>query len=386
MQMSKNDERMKNAACTQIPFARCFSQNEPMDAKKIAEAFDFESKIISLSERKSGHINSTFFVNCEDGRYVVQRINKQIFKKPDEIMANTVGVTDHIRKKLLASGGDAKNGTLQFVKSGKNYYYVDDEGEYWRAYRFIDGDCREHCDSADLFEHAGAAFGEFQQQLADYDPTTLFEAIPDFHNTVKRFEALEAAIAADVAGRAASCAEEIAFIRARKNDCAFIVDGLASGKFLLRVTHNDTKLNNLILSKETGEGLCVIDLDTVMPGSLLYDFGDAIRFGASTAAEDETDLSRVEISTDMFAAFTKGFVGSLTESITREELQALPEAARVITLEQGIRFLTDYLAGDTYFRIHREGHNLDRARNQLKLVADLEAKRKELDAIAAAYL
>ena len=357
-----------------------------MDAKKIVEAFDFESEIISINERKSGHINSTFFVNCEDGRYVVQRINRRIFKMPEEIMANLVGVTDHIRKKLLASGGDTKNGTLQFVKSGKNYYFVDDEGEYWRAYRFIDGDCHERCDSPALFEHAGTAFGKFQQQLADYDPTTLFEAIPDFHNTVKRYEALEAAVSADVAGRAADCAAEIAFIRARKSDCAFIVDGLASKKFPLRVTHNDTKLNNVILSKETGEGLCVIDLDTVMPGSLLYDFGDAIRFGASTAAEDEADLSKVEISTEMFAAFTKGFVGSLAQSITKEELLALPEATRIITLEQGIRFLTDHLAGDTYFRIHRAGHNLDRARNQLKLVVDLEAKRDTLNAIVAAYL
>ena len=356
-----------------------------MDTRKIAESFDFQSRIISFDECKAGHINNTFFVECEDGRYMVQRINKRIFKEPEQIMKNVIGVTDHIRAKLAAVGGDTKNGTLQFVKSGESYCYVDDEGEYWRAYRFVDGKCYESCDSAELFSRVGAAFGEFQYQLADYDATTLFEAIPDFHHTVKRYEALEAAIAADVCGRAAECAEEIAFIRARKNDCAFIVDGLATGKFPLRVTHNDTKLNNVIMDAKTGKGLCVIDLDTVMPGSLLYDFGDAIRFGASSAAEDEKELDRVFVRTDMFAAFTEGFVGALKGHVTKAELRAFPESARVITLEQGIRFLTDYLQGDTYFRTRREGQNLDRARNQLKLVADLEAKRAELDAIMAPY-
>ena len=356
-----------------------------MDTRKIAGSFDFESGIVSIEECKVGHINNTFFVECEDGRYMVQRINKRIFKDPERIMANVVGVTEHIRAKLAASGGDTKYGTMQFVKSGSRYFYVDDEGEYWRAYRYIVGNCYDSCDTPELFYHAGVAFGEFQYQLADYDATTLHEAIPDFHHTVKRYEAFEAAVAADVCGRAAECAAEIAFIRARKGDCAFIVDGLATGKFPLRVTHNDTKLNNVIMDPQTGKGICVIDLDTVMPGSLLYDFGDAIRFGASSAAEDERDLDRVFLRTDMFAAFTKGFVEALGDRVTRAELCAFPEGARVITLEQGMRFLTDYLQGDTYFRTKREGQNLDRARNQLKLVADLEAKRAALDAIMAPY-
>ncbi|MBQ9801744.1 MAG: aminoglycoside phosphotransferase family protein [Clostridia bacterium] len=357
-----------------------------MDTKKIVSAFAFSSRVTSIDECKIGHINSTFFVNCEDGRYVVQKINKGIFKNPAEIMANVTGVTDHIRAKLAAVGGDTKNGTLQFVKSGDRYYHIDEEGEYWRAYRFVDGNCYQTCDTTELFCRVGAAFGEFQNQLADYDAATLFEVIPNFHHTAKRYEAFETAAMADVCRRAKDCAEEIAFIRARKTACAFIVDGLATGKFPLRVTHNDTKLNNVIMNKETGEGLCVIDLDTVMPGSLLYDFGDAIRFGASSAAEDETDLDRVYVKTEMFEAFTKGFVTSLKKSITKEELLALPEAARVITLEQAIRFLTDHLQGDTYFRIHHEGHNLERARNQLKLVADLEAKMPTLQAIVNQYL
>lgn len=300
-------------------------------------------------------------------------------------MANLVGVTDHIRAKLAADGGDVQNGALQFVKSGEHYYHIDDNGEYWRAYRFIDGICYESCDTPSLFTRVGTAFGNFQNHLSDYDISTLYEAIPDFHNTAKRYEAFEAAVAADICGRAKECAAEIAFIRARRKDCSFIVDGLASGAFPLRVTHNDTKPNNVIIDKKTGEGLCVIDLDTVMPGSLLYDFGDAIRFGASSATEDETDLDKVYVRTEMFDAYTKGFVTSLSDSITKEELRALPEGARILTLEQGMRFLTDHLQGDTYFRIHREGHNLERTRTQLKLVADMEKKHSVLQGLVAQY-
>ncbi len=357
-----------------------------MDIMSIAAAFDFGTEIRSVTECRVGHINSTFFVDCIKGRYVLQRINKGIFRDPPKMMENLVGVTDHIRRKLALSGGDVENGAMQFVKSGDHYYHVDKKGDYWRAYRFVDGNCYQSCETRDLFSRVGAAFGTFQNQLADYPAETLHEAIPYFHDTTKRYAAFEAAVAQDVCGRAASCEKEIAFIRGRKDACSFIVDGLKNGRFPLRVTHNDTKLNNVIMSKETGEGLCVIDLDTVMPGSLLYDFGDAIRFGASSAAEDETDLEKVFVKLDMFDAFTKGFVTSLGTSITKAELLALPESARVLTLETGIRFLTDHLQGDTYFRIHREGHNLDRARNQLKLVADLEEKMPQMMKTVEQYL
>ena len=357
-----------------------------MNATQIAAAFDFGKKISAVTECKFGHINSTFFVDCKGDRFVLQRINKSVFRDPPKLMENLVGVTDHIRRKLALSGGDVQNGTMQFVKSGDRFYCVDDEGEYWRAYRFVDGNCYQSCDTCDLFARAGAAFGNFQNQLADYPTETLHETIPDFHNTPRRYEAFEAAVAEDVCGRAAACAEEIAFIRARRDACSFIVDGLADGRFPLRVTHNDTKLNNVIMDKETGEGLCVIDLDTVMPGSLLYDFGDAIRFGASAAAEDETDPEKVFVKLDMFDAFAKGFITGLGGSITKNELLALPESARVLTLETAIRFLTDHLKGDTYFRIHREGHNLDRARNQLWLVADLEKKMPQMTQTVKQYL
>lgn len=357
-----------------------------MNATEIAAAFHFGKEISAVTECKFGHVNSTFFVECGEDRFVLQRINKSIFRDPPSLMENLVGVTDHIRKKLALSGGDVQNGAMQFVKSGEHYYHVDGEGEYWRAYRFVDGNCYQSCATRDLFARVGAAFGNFQNQLADYPTETLHETIPDFHHTPKRYEALEAAIEADVCGRAAACAKEIAFIRERRDACSFIVDGLADGRFPLRVTHNDTKLNNVIMNKETGEGLCVIDLDTVMPGSLLYDFGDAIRYGASSAAEDETDLEKVFVKLDMFDAFSKEFVTSLKDTITEEELLALPESARVLTLETAIRFLTDHLKGDTYFRIHREGHNLDRARNQLKLVADLEEKMPQMMETVKKYL
>ncbi len=357
-----------------------------MDPTRIAAAFDFDGAVRNVSECTFGHINGTYFVDTEKERYVLQRINKNVFKKPWEIMENVVGVTDHIRKKLAAAGGDVKNGALQFVRSGDRWYYVDEAGEYWRAYRFIAGDCYQFCDSADLFSRVGRAFGHFQNQLADYDAATLHEVIPDFHNTVRRYEAFEAAVKADVCGRAAGCRAEIEFVRARREACGFIVKGLQTGRFLLRVTHNDTKLNNVIMDKKTGEGLCVIDLDTVMPGSLLYDFGDAIRYGASSAAEDETDLDKVFIKPDLFEAFTKGYLAGTEGAMTREETLALPESARILTLETGIRFLTDHLAGDTYFRIHHEGHNLERARNQFKLVQSVEEQRPALDGIVKKYL
>ncbi|MBR7112084.1 MAG: aminoglycoside phosphotransferase family protein [Clostridia bacterium] len=357
-----------------------------MDTKKIASAFDFGSPILSVDECLLGHINNTFFVHCQNGSYVVQKINTVAFKKPHEVMSNIVRVTDHVREKLRMAGRDAKNGTLEFIKSGDRYFHVDDEGNHWRVCRFVDGSCFDSCDDPLLFYHAGKAFGEFTSQLSDFDATSLFEPIPDFHDTVKRYEALERAIQKDACQRAAECEAEIAFIRERKDACSFIVKGLENGTLPLRVTHSDTKLNNVILNKETGEGLCVIDLDTVMPGSLLCDFGDAVRYGASAAAEDEEDLSKVFIRTDMFEAYTKGFLAGLNGNITRAEAEALTEGARILTLELAIRFLTDYLEGDVYFRTKGGKHNLIRARNQIKLVEDIEKQYETLQAIVKKYL
>ena len=357
-----------------------------MDTRNIAAAFDFDGEILTVEECLTGHISKTFLVTTADATYIVQQMNKEVFQYPERVMENVVGVTNHIRKKIALRDGDIKNGTLQFIPSGEHYYHIDEEGEYWRAYRFVEGTCYQSCPSPEVFEKVGEAFGQFQSDLSDYDATSLFTSIPDFHNTAKRLEAFERAVFNDDCKRAGACAAEIAFIRTRREACSFITDGITMGQYPIRVTHNDTKLNNVILDPRTGEPRTVIDLDTVMPGSLLYDFGDAIRFGASTAAEDETDLDRVELDVSMFEAFTKGFLKRVGNNITREELLALPESARIIALEQAIRFLTDYLSGDVYFRTTHEGHNLERARNQMKLVSEIEAKRSQLNDIIQRYL
>ncbi len=353
-----------------------------MNITDIVTRFHFGPEVTEIVENKIGHINSTYIAKTADGeRYVLQRINKNVFKHPEYVMENIVLVTDHIRKKLQDQGKDFENGTLNFLSCGENHYIIDENGEYWRAYRYIDGNCYQSCDSTELFEKVGIAFGNFQCMLADFDASLLKESIPNFHNTPDRYRLFELAVKEDAASRAASVADEIEFVRARRNDCSFIVDGIENGIFPLRVTHNDTKLNNIVMDKNTGEGLCVIDLDTVMPGSMLYDFGDSIRFGASSARDDETDLDKVYFIPEMFEACAKGYIKGLGGSATQAEILAFPEAARIITLETGIRFLTDYLNGDKYFRILYAEQNLNRARTQFKLVSDAEAKADQLLAI-----
>lgn len=346
-------------------------------------------KPINIEVCEIGHINTTWFLTVEGGKkYVLQKINRLIFKQPEVVMNNIVAVTDFIRERLRAAGGDVERGALNALRSDSGkHYYVDDEGEYWRVYDFItDATCYLSADSTELFSKVGYAFGHFQRQLADFDASVLGETIPDFHNTAVRYQTFLRAVEADICGRAASVADDIRFVTDRAEKCSFIVDKIANGTLPLRVTHNDTKLNNIMMDNTTGEGICILDLDTIMPGSVLYDFGDSIRFGASSAAEDETDLSKVYVREDMFRAYAEGFLKGLDGSLSEDEIRALPMGAYVITLETGIRFLTDYLEGDTYFRIHREGHNLDRARNQFKLVADMEAKMDSLNAIVAEFV
>jgi len=356
--------------------------------REIAAQFAFSAEPTAFDLCENGHINGTYFVTCADGRrYILQKINTHVFKQPDEVMANIIGVTEFLKEKIEAAGGDPERETLTVIGTVEGgVAYVDAEGGYWRAYLYIEGATSHQSANAELFAQAARAFGHFQRQLADYPADTLCETIPNFHNTVSRMENLKASVAADRAGRAASVADEIAFALAREAQCGFIVDGIASGTLPLRVTHNDTKLNNIMIDDVTGEGICVIDLDTVMPGSVLYDFGDAIRFGASSAPEDETDLNKVYVRTDLFDAFTAGFVEGLDGALTEAELRALPMGAWMMTFEVGIRFLADYLDGDVYFRTHYPTQNLDRARNQFKLVADMEAKMDELDAIVAKYI
>ena len=265
-------------------------------------------------------------------------------------------------------------------------YFVDSEGEYWRSYKFITGATSyDQVEKPDDFYQSAVSFGNFQRLLADYPADTLHETIKGFHDTKARFEVFKKAVEADVCGRAAFVKDEIDFVLAHEDVANILGDMQAKGELPLRVTHNDTKLNNIMIDDKTGKGICVIDLDTVMPGLAVNDFGDSIRFGASTAAEDEQDLSKVSCDMDLFDIYTKGFVEGCDGKLTAKEIEMLPVGAKVMTFECGMRFLTDYLEGDHYFKIHREGHNLDRCRTQFKLVKDMEEKWDTMNAIVAKY-
>lgn len=326
----------------------------------------------------NGHINDTYCVSCP--RYILQRINTNIFNNPDELMDNIQNVTTFLGEKIVKNGGDPKRETLTVIKTldGKNYYKYNDD-HVFRMYLFIENtkSIENSKTPEDLYE-AGVGFGRFQRMLSDYPADSLHETIKDFHHTPKRIEALKRAIRENKAGRADFVKEEIAFALEQASWADTIIKGIEDGRIPLRVTHNDTKINNILFDQESGKAVCVIDLDTVMPGSMLYDFGDALRMGGSTAAEDEVDLDRVWFDVKAFEAFAKGYLSQMKEALTLTELELLPFSVKLLTYECGIRFLTDYLNGDTYFKIHREKHNLDRARNQFKLVADIAAKEAML--------
>lgn len=359
-----------------------------MDSEKnlsqVFEAFATGDAPDSFEHCTIGHINTTYFVNCSGKmKYVMQRINTNIFTKPDELIENILNVTEFIRNKLIAAGRDAKREVLRLIPTTNGQYVCRDaDGGVWRLYDAItDARTYQSADIPGLFYSSAYAFGSFQRQLADFPAEKLHETIVNFHNTVSRYADLEKAISEDRAGRAASVADDIAFIREHKELCSYIVDRIASGEYPLRVTHNDTKLNNVMIDDNTHEALCVIDLDTVMPGSVLYDFGDSIRFGASSATEDEHDLDKVYMRLDLFEEYLKGFLAGLDNSLTDKEVEGLGYGAIVITFETGIRFLTDYLNGDTYFATHYEGQNLYRTRTQLKLVADMLEKLPQMTEI-----
>lgn len=326
-----------------------------------------------------GHINDTYIIKTEP-KYILQKINTTVFKDPIRLMNNIALVTEFLSEKIKANGGDPRKETLTIVKTvdGKNYCEAD--GSYYRVYDFINGVSYNLPDANLLFE-AGKAFGKFQNQLADFDATLLYESIPDFHNTRKRFNNLKNAVAADKAGRVMSVKKDIDFALSCEKYVDVVLNGINDGSIPLRVTHNDTKINNILFDRDTNKCLSVIDLDTVMPGSMLYDFGDALRFGASSAKEDETNLDTVFCQLDKFEAFTKGFLSQTKSTVTPREIELLPLSVLLLTYECGIRFLTDYLEGDTYFKIHYPEHNIDRARNQFKLVADIETKLEEMNGI-----
>ena len=360
--------------------------------REVLEAFDFGAPVVGAIRYGCGHINDTFVVHTqpEDAccrRFILQRMSAAAFKHPEQLMDNIIGVTEYLGRQIAARGGDRAREAMEVIrpKNGQDYY-TDSQGGAWRLYPFVEGTvCHQTADTPELFAASGRAFGRFQQLLRDYPADTLYETIPHFHDTEDRLAKFKAAVAADKLGRAAGCRPEIDFVLAREKDCSVALDAMRAGRLPLRVTHNDTKLNNVLMDEKTGEGMCIIDLDTVMPGLVLYDFGDSIRFGANHCAEDETDLSKVNLDVDLFAAYTKAFLEGTGGSLTNEEIEYLPWGAKLMTLECGIRFLTDYLVGDEYFHIAREKHNLDRCRTQFKLVADMEERWTELEAIVNQY-
>jgi hypothetical protein len=349
--------------------------------------FQLQGELLEIVPCGSGHINDTYASSFRAGdkivRYVHQWINHHVFQDPRGLMENIERVTRHIREQVIIRGGDpAREGlTLVAASDGRSFYQTP-QGDFWRTYTFIGGArTYDTAENPQTVYNASKAFGNFQKLLADLPGERLNETIPDFHHTRKRFEAFVRILDADPAHRARLVKPEIEFILQREGETSVVVDLLASGQIPERVIHNDTKLNNVMIDDRTGEGICVIDLDTVMPGSVLYDFGDSVRIGASTAAEDEPDLSRVGFDLTRFEWLARGYLDAAGEFLNPKEIEHLAFSARLMALEQAIRFLGDYLNGDVYYKIHHPDHNLDRARTQIKMVAEMEQQEEAMNAI-----
>ena len=345
--------------------------------ERIAQEFALEGNVIGCRSFGNGHINGTFRLKTDAGReYVLQQINKYVFKRPQDVMDNVVAVTEYLRSREKDPWA-----ALHFVpaRDGK-YYYIDGQGEFWRVYDFVPGYCLDLPRTDDDFYQSAQAFGGFQEKLAEFPAATLHETIPDFHNTVDRYRQFHQSVADNAAGRLGEVGAEVDFLLEQEALAGRLQGMREDGSLPLRVTHNDTKLNNVLLSKETGKPLCVLDLDTVMPGLNAYDFGDSIRFGAATAAEDEQDLSKMELDLHKFEVYTRGFLEAAS-SMTDLEAEVLPLGALTLTLEQATRFLKDHLDGDLYFKVAYSGHNLIRARTQIKLAADMLRKFDSMQSV-----
>jgi Ser/Thr protein kinase RdoA (MazF antagonist) len=347
--------------------------------------FEIDGDFLEAKPYGSGHINDTYVVSFREGgapaRYILQRINHKVFTRPDALMENIQRVTAHLAIQV-GDELDSKRRVLRLIpaRDGRAWH-VDDEGNHWRAYRFIEqARTYDAVESPEQAFQAARAFGRFQQLLASLPAPRLHDTIPNFHHAPKRFEALEQAIAADAAGRAILAKAEIDFAMTRKS----ITGVLLEANLPERVTHNDTKFNNVMLDDETGEAICVIDLDTVMPGLAPYDFGDMVRTTTSPALEDERDLSKVTMQFPMFEALVRGYLSSAGGFLTKAEKNLLAFSGKLITFELGVRFLTDYLAGDTYFKVHRDGHNLDRCRTQFKLIESIEQQDEKMERLVEA--
>lgn len=359
---------------------------------EVIEHFQYTGTLIKCEPYGSGHINDTFLlvydlIDRGEIKIILQKMNQKVFLQPIKLMENIMGVTSYLRERIIEYGGDPERETLNVIRTtdGKPYY-IDSQGEYWRSYQFItDATSYDQVEKPEHFYQSAEAFGRFQKLLAEYPAETLHETIQGFHDTKARFAQLKDAVNQDVMGRVKEVGQEIEFAFKREDLAVFFTDLREQGKIPLRVTHNDTKLNNIMIDNKTGQGICVIDLDTVMPGLAVHDFGDSIRFGASTAAEDEQDLKKVTCDMELFELYTRGFITGCGGKLTSQEIELLPMGAKAMTYECGMRFLADYLNGDTYFKIHREKQNLDRCRTQFKLVEDMEQKWYTMQEIISRY-
>ncbi|MCD7859626.1 MAG: aminoglycoside phosphotransferase family protein [Firmicutes bacterium] len=357
------------------------------EIKHVIRHFRYTGEYRSVREIASGNVNVTYRLTFRqsdgsDIEYILQRINTVAFRDPVELMKNILLVCDHITASMARAHLDTSRRIMEFISADNgSLLYRDAAGNYWRSYLYIGG-CTAYDGITEprQFYEAGRGFGEFQKFLFDFPTDKLVETIPGFHDTRKRFYTFVASVAADKVGRAKGLDAEIDFFFDRRKMMSSIVDLMADGTIPTRVTHNDTKLNNVLIDDATGKAICVIDLDTVMPGSALYDYGDAIRYGASTAPEDETDLDKIHIDMNLFRVFTDGFVSEVAGALTRSEIHNLPLGIKVITCELAMRFLTDYLDGDLYFKIRYPRHNLDRARAQMRLLEEVESHFDEMTA------
>lgn len=352
--------------------------------EELYNAFNFEGDLIEMKPFGNGHINDTYLVQTTAKPYIIQRINHYVFKNPAQLMHNYRLVTNYLKEKIVQRKGDPTRETLTIIQTkGQQDFYQSKDGNYYRAIAYIDHSrCYETIQNKEDCIQTGRAFGDFQALLKNFDATTLYETIPHFHHTPKRYEAFQKALQAASKERLEMAKEEITFIEDHLND----IQALYQAQLPIRVTHNDTKLNNILFDEATNKPLCIIDLDTIMPGFVANDFGDCIRSGATYSQEDEPDLSKVTLDLDLYQGYLEGFIEGAKGTLTPLEIKYLPQGAKTITLEQAIRFLTDYLEGDHYYKIAYPTHNLVRTKTQIKLVQEMEKHHQEIQLMLAKYL